>query len=49
MELQLTREPRHLPALDINHEVRNIDDFKYEDFVLHSYDPHPHIKGEISV
>jgi len=49
MELQLTREPRHLPAIDINHEVRNIDDFKYEDFVLHSYDPHPHIKGEISV
>jgi len=49
MELQLTREPRHLPTLGINSEITDIEDFKYSDFALYSYDPHPHIKGEISV
>jgi len=47
--LQLTREPRPLPKMIINHEVKNIFDFKYEDFTLQDYDPHPHIKAEVSV
>ncbi|MDE6311838.1 MAG: thymidylate synthase [Muribaculaceae bacterium] len=47
--LQLTREPRPLPRMIINPDVRNIFDFKYEDFRLEDYDPHPHIKAEVSV
>ncbi len=47
--LQLTREPRQLPKMIINPEVKNIFDFKYEDFTLQDYDPHPHIKAEVSV
>lgn len=47
--LQLTREPRPLPKLTINPEVKSIFDFKFEDFTIENYDPHPHIKGEISV
>lgn len=47
--LQLTREPRPLPRMIINPEVKNIFDFKYEDFTLQDYDPHPHIKAEVSV
>ncbi len=49
IKLQLTREPRALPKMKINPDVKNIDDFKYDDFELTDYDPHPHIKGEISV
>ena len=49
VKLQLTREPRKLPVMKINPDVKNIFDFQYEDFVLEGYDPHPHIKGEISV
>jgi thymidylate synthase len=49
VNLQLTRAPRHLPTMSINPKVKNIDDFKFEDFVLSNYDPHPHIKGKISV
>ncbi len=49
VKLQLTRSPRHLPTLTINPEVKDIDGFTYEDFSLSNYDPHPHIKGEISV
>ena len=49
VKLQLTRSPRHLPTMTINPEVKDIDDFKYEDFQLSDYDPHPHIKGKISV
>ncbi|MEC9054380.1 MAG: thymidylate synthase, partial [Verrucomicrobiota bacterium] len=48
-ELQLTREPRPLPTMRINPEVRGIDDFRFEDFILENYDPHPHIKAEVSV
>jgi len=48
-KLQLTREPRKLPEMKINPEVTDIFGFKFEDFELHNYDPHPHIKGEISV
>lgn len=47
--LQLMREPRHLPRMVINNEVKNIFDFKYEDFQLVDYDPHPHIKADVSV
>jgi thymidylate synthase len=49
VKLQLTRKPRKLPNMKINFEVKNIFDFKYEDFQLENYDPHPHIKGEIAV
>ena len=48
-KLQLTREPRKLPTMKINPEVHNIFDFDYNDFTLEGYDPHPHIKGEVSV
>ena len=47
--LQHTREPRTLPVMTINPEVKNIFDFKYENFTLSGYDPHPHIKGEVAV
>lgn len=47
--LQLTREPRSLPRMVINPEVKSIFDFKYSDFTLEGYDPHPHIKAEVSV
>lgn len=49
VKLQLTREPRPLPTMKINPEVKSIFDFQYEDFTLTNYDPHPHIKGEVSV
>ena len=48
-QLQLTREPHKLPRMVINPEVKSIFDFKYEDFQLEDYDPHPHIKAEVSV
>ena len=46
---QLTRTPRKLPRMIINPEVKNIFDYKYEDFTLVDYDPLPHIKGAVSV
>jgi thymidylate synthase len=49
VRLQLTREPRPLPVMTLNPEVKDIFSFKYEDFTLTGYDPHPVIKGEISV
>ena len=49
VRLQVSRETRSLPTMTINPDVKNIDDFKYEDFTLTDYDPHPHIKGAISV
>jgi thymidylate synthase len=49
VKLQLTREPRELPKMKINPDIKNIFDFKFEDFVLIDYNPHPHIKGEIAV
>jgi len=48
-KLQLTREPAPLPQLKINPNVKNIFDFKFEDFELLNYDPMPHIKAEVSV
>lgn len=49
VKLQLTREPRALPKMTINPDVKNIFDFKYEDFELTDYNPHPHIKGVVAV
>lgn len=48
-KLQLTREPRPLPKMKINPDVKNIFDFKYEDFELIDYDPLPHIPGVVAV
>ena len=47
--LQLTREPRHLPRMRINPDVKDLFAFQYEDFQLEDYDPWPHIKAEVSV
>ena len=49
VKLQLTREPRALPKMILNPDVKNIFDFKYEDFTLTDYDPHPHIPGIVAV
>ena len=48
-KLQLTREPRPLPRMIINPDVKDIFSFRYEDFLLEGYDPHPHIKATVSV
>jgi thymidylate synthase len=47
--LQLSREPRPLPLMKINPEIKNIFDFKFEDFSLEQYDPHPHIKAPVAI
>jgi thymidylate synthase len=47
--LQLTREPRPLPVLRVNPEVRSLFDFQFEDFVLERYQPHPHIPAKVAV
>ena len=49
VDLQLTRTPRPLPQMKLNPDVKNIFDFKYEDFELENYDPWPHIAGKVSV
>ena len=47
--LQLTREPRPLPVMHINPDKHDVFSFDYDDFQLEGYDPHPHIKGDVSV
>ena len=49
IELQLERKPRVLPTMAINPKVKDLFAFKYEDFELKNYDPHPHIKGAVAV
>jgi thymidylate synthase len=49
MNLQLSRKPRKLPTIKINNEIKDIFDFKFEDFILENYNPHPHIKGKVAV
>jgi thymidylate synthase len=48
-KLQLSRDTKALPTMKINPEVKDIFDFKFEDFTLENYDPHPHIKGIVAV
>ena len=49
LEIQLSRELRPLPKMTLNPEITDIFDFKFEDFTLEGYDPHPHIKGAVAV
>ena len=49
VKLQLTRQPRQLPVLKLNPDVKSIFDFRYEDFIIEGYDPHPPIKAEIAI
>ena len=49
VQLQMSREPRPLPTMKINPDVKDIFSFRFEDFTLENYNPHPHIKGVVSV
>jgi len=49
VKLQLSREPRALPKMNINPDVKDIFSFNFEDFALTDYEPHPHIKGAIAI
>ena len=49
IDLQLSREPKELPTMELNPNIKNIFDFTYKDFTLVNYFPHPHIKGAVSV
>ncbi|MGB4654435.1 MAG: thymidylate synthase [Bacteroidales bacterium] len=48
-KIQVVREPRKLPTMKINKDIKNIFDFTYEDFTVENYDPHPHIKAKVAV
>lgn len=49
VKLQIQREPRPLPTMKINPDVKDLFSFQYEDFLLENYDPHPHIAGVVAV
>lgn len=49
IKMQIERDPRSLPQMILNPDVKNIFDFNFEDFTLEGYDPHPHIKGIVAV
>ncbi|HEY4552447.1 MAG TPA: thymidylate synthase, partial [Bacillaceae bacterium] len=49
VELQLTRSPKALPKMLFNPDVKDLFSFSFDDFTLVDYDPHPHIKGAVSV
>jgi len=49
VKLQMSRSPRKLPTMTLNPTVKNIFAFDFDDFTLTDYDPHPHIKGKISI
>ena len=49
VKLQLSRKPNKLPSLKINRNVKDIFDFRYDDFEILNYNPHPHIKGVVSI
>ena len=49
VKLQLSRKPNKLPSLKIKRNVKDIFDFKYDDFEILNYNPHPHIKGVVSI
>lgn len=49
IKLQLSRQPRPLPRMDLNPEVKDLNSFRYEDFALNGYDPYPHIPGKVAV
>ena len=48
-KLQLTRDFRSLPQLKMNPDIKDIFEFKFEDFSIEGYDPHPHIKAAVAV
>jgi thymidylate synthase len=48
-KLQLQRAPRQLPTISLNEDVRDLAEFRFEDFTLHGYDPHPHIPAPVAV
>lgn len=48
-KLQLTRNPKELPTMELNPKINDIFSFKYEDFTLHNYNPYPHIKAAVAV
>jgi thymidylate synthase len=49
IELQLSRDPKPLPKMLLNPEVKDIFGFVFDDFTLVDYDPHPHIKGAVAI
>ena len=49
LQLQLSRAPRELPTMKLNPTIKKIEDFRFEDFELIGYDPHPHIKGKVAI
>ena len=49
IDLQLSRDPKPLPKMVLNPEVKNIFDFTFDDFTLTDYEHHPHIKGAVAI